>query len=92
MAERSRTKKLGGKGKGRGRDDKDFKKKDLFPGVLRKKYCRFCKDKTKDIDYKNLNEIGSARNTVMSLKLDKSSDSVVGTSVVDKKGNYFCYI
>ncbi|MDD5006201.1 MAG: 30S ribosomal protein S18 [Candidatus Omnitrophica bacterium] len=22
---------------------------------MRKKYCRFCKDKVKDIDYKNLN-------------------------------------
>ena len=60
MMERSKSKKLGGKGiggkgRGRGKDDGDFKKKSLFPGVLRKKYCRFCKDKTKDIDYKNLN-------------------------------------
>ncbi len=37
---------------------KSFKKrteKDSFPGVVRKKYCRFCKDKGMKIDYKNLN-------------------------------------
>ena len=30
-------------------------KRDAFPGVIRKKYCRFCKDKVMNIDYKSLN-------------------------------------
>ena len=34
----------------------------------------------------NINEIGEARGTVLSLKLDKISDSVVGKTNVDTKG------
>ncbi len=34
----------------------------------------------------DLGEIGRARNTMMSLKLDQASDSVTGQTVVDPKG------
>jgi small subunit ribosomal protein S18 len=32
------------------------KKKDAYPGI-RKKFCRFCADKTKDIDYKDVKKL-----------------------------------
>lgn len=34
----------------------------------------------------NLNDLGKARGTVLTVKLDQQSDSVVGTTTVDKKG------
>jgi pre-mRNA-processing factor 6 len=34
----------------------------------------------------DLGEIGRARNTMMSIKLDQASDSVTGQTVVDPKG------
>ena len=41
--------------KDRAKSFKKRTKKEAFPGVTRKKYCRFCKDKGMNIDYKNLN-------------------------------------
>lgn len=44
------------------------------------------KDGTESIATNNLNDVGEARGTVLTLKLDKLSDSVSGRSNIDAKG------
>ncbi len=47
---------FGGKAGGRGAGGKagGFKGKKRPPGIFRKRYCRFCKDKIENIDFKDI--------------------------------------
>ena len=35
----------------------DKKKTDLFPREIRKKFCRFCKDRVTEVDYKDIGKL-----------------------------------
>ncbi|MFH0876857.1 MAG: 30S ribosomal protein S18 [Candidatus Omnitrophota bacterium] len=65
-----KTKSFGGrKPMGRGRREK---KDDVLSGRLRKKICRFCEEKTDDIDYKDfrrLERLVSERGKILSRRI-----------------------